>query len=53
MPDCLQQIVLAELDKQGVPHNVIASKLLPENRLWVQLGASEFLCREAFAVFEP
>lgn len=51
-PDALCRLLCAELDRQVVPHNVIEHATQPENRLWVRLDETGFLCGGAWAEIE-
>ena len=51
-PECIRRIICAELENQGVAHNVIATTLAPKRGWLVRLGESHFLCNAAFAEFE-
>lgn len=48
-PEQLHQMILTELLRQGVTHNVIASERPANQGLFVQMGGSCFVCRSATA----
>jgi hypothetical protein len=48
-PEQLHHMILAELLRQGVAHNVIASKRPANDGLFVQMGGTSFVCRSATA----
>lgn len=48
-PTCIRDLICAELERQGVPHNVVETTADTEPRYLVRLGNSAFLCHEALA----
>ena len=50
-PDVVCHLLSEELDRQAVPHNVLTHHCPVENRLWVSLNGSSFLCATAWAEF--
>ena len=52
-PDVISDLVCQELGAQGVPHNVLTNRLPAEDRLWVKLNGSSFLCQSAWADLPP
>lgn len=51
-PDCVRALLCAELERQGVGHNVIYTLADEESRMLVRVGKSSFLCNSAVAEFE-
>ena len=51
-PDAVCRLLCDELDRQAVSHTVIAHIRPPEDRLWVRLNGSGFLCKRAWAEFD-
>ena len=51
-PDVVCRLLCDELGAQAVSHTVIAHSRPPEDRLWVRLNGSGFLCARAWAEFE-
>jgi hypothetical protein len=51
-PDVLSRLLCDELDRQLVPYNVVANSKWPENRQWVRLEDTGFLCERAWAEFQ-
>ncbi len=49
LPAEFRDLLCAELDRQGVPHNVLRTPTDTEPNLIVRLGASAFFCGEAWA----
>lgn len=52
-PASVLEILSEELKAQHVPYTVIAHTCRPENRLWVRLNGSDFLCADAWAEIVP
>ncbi len=51
-PDVIRDIVMKELEKQGVPFTVLTHALSPDERLFVRFGPNVFFCRSAIATFD-
>ena len=52
VPRSIRDLVVRELEAQGVHHTVVATKRYPQGRLFVRLLGSAFFCRTAVAEFE-
>ncbi|MBT9473747.1 MAG: hypothetical protein V4514_20630 [Pseudomonadota bacterium] len=48
-PACIRDLICAELERQGVPHNVVRTITDTGPKFLVRLGHSAFLCQEALA----
>lgn len=48
-PACVQQIIEAELKRQGVTYNVLSSEHKQTHRLFVEIGSSTLVCEHAIA----
>jgi hypothetical protein len=48
-PACIRDLICSELERQGVPYNVIQTPVDAEPQYLVRLGNSAFLCQEAVA----
>jgi hypothetical protein len=51
-PECVRNIICAELETQGVRYNVIESQINPTLGMLIRLGTSDILCASAFAEFD-
>ncbi len=52
VPQSLRELVVSELQAQGVRHNVMESKARADGRLFVRILGSAFFCETAVAEFE-